>query len=62
MIVIDVEASGTNYENHSMVSLGALDFDNPDRRFYKECRMWEGAHYMEDALAVCGFGSSGIPQ
>lgn len=55
MIVIDVEASGTNYEKHSMVSLGALDFDNPENRFYKECRIWDGAHYMEESLAVCGF-------
>jgi DNA polymerase III epsilon subunit-like protein len=55
MIVIDVEASGTNYEKHSMVSLGALDFDNPDRRFYMECRIWDGAHMDPGALEVCGF-------
>ncbi len=55
MIVIDIEASGTNYEKHSIVSLGALDFDNPERRFYKECRIWSGAHYNEDSLAVCGY-------
>lgn len=55
MIVVDVEASGTNYEKHSMLSIGALDIDNPENRFYRECRMWEGAHYMEEALAVCGF-------
>lgn len=55
MIVVDVEASGTNYEKHSMLSIGALDIDNPENRFYRECRLWEGAHYMEEALAVCGF-------
>ena len=54
MIVIDIEASGTNYQKHSIVALGALDFDNPERRFYKECRIWDGAHYMEEALAVTG--------
>lgn len=55
MIVIDVEASGTNYEKHSIVSLGAIDLDEPARRFYGECRIWEGAHIMEGALAVNGF-------
>ncbi len=55
MIIIDVEASGTVYHKHSIVSLGAVDFDDPTRRFYGECRIWEGAHIMEDALAVNGF-------
>ncbi len=60
MIVIDVEASGTNYEKHSMVSLGALDFDNPDNRFYMECRIWDGAHIDDGALAVTGFTEAEI--
>jgi DNA polymerase III epsilon subunit-like protein len=55
MIIIDVEASGTNYEKHSIVSIGALDFDNPTNRFYGECRVWEGAHIDEGALEVNGF-------
>ena len=60
MIVIDIEASGTEYDTHSIVSIGALDFDNPDNRFYEECRIWEGAHIMEDALAVNGFTEAQI--
>lgn len=55
MIVLDVEASGTNPYKHSLVSIGALDIDNPKNTFYAECRIWEGAHVMEEALAVCGF-------
>lgn len=55
MIVIDIEASGTEYKKHSIVSIGALDFDNPEYRFYEECRIWEGAHIMDEALAICGF-------
>lgn len=55
MIIIDIEASGTNYEKHSIVSIGALDFDNPDNRFYGECRIWAGAHIMDGALEVNGF-------
>lgn len=55
MIIVDVEASGTNYEKHSMVSVGAIDFENPARQFYEECRIWDGAHIMDEALEVCGF-------
>jgi DNA polymerase III epsilon subunit-like protein len=54
MIIIDIEASGTNYEKHSIVSIGALDFGNPTNRFYGECRIWEGAHIMDGALRVIG--------
>lgn len=60
MLVIDVEGSGTNYELHSMVSLGAIDFSNPSNQFYKECRIWEGAHIMDEALAVCGYSRDEI--
>lgn len=55
MLIIDIEASGTNYEKHSIVSLGAIDFDNPEKRFYRECRIWDGAHIMDEAMAVNGF-------
>ncbi len=55
MIIIDIEASGINYNKHSIVSIGALDFDNPNNRFYGECRIWDGAHIMDGALEVNGF-------
>ena len=55
MIVIDIEGSGTNYDKHSIVSLGALDLHNPSNRLYLECQIWEGAHIMEGALEVNGF-------
>jgi len=58
MIVIDIEATGTNYEKHSILSLGALDFDNPDNRLYLECQAWEGAHLDPEALKVCGFSEA----
>lgn len=60
MISIDVEASGTNYEKHSIVSLGAVDLANPERRFYGECRIWDGAHIMEEALKVNGYSEAEI--
>src|SRR3989344_142634 len=60
IIVIDVEASGTDYEQHSIVSIGALDFDNPASRFYDECRIWDGAHIMDEALEINGFSKEEI--
>ena len=55
MLVVDVEASGTEPLKHSIVSVGALDFSNPSNRFYEECRVWEGSHIMDEALLVNGF-------
>lgn len=60
MIVVDVEASGTEYNKHSIVSVGALEFENPENRIYFECRMWEGAHIMDGALEVNGFTKAEI--
>lgn len=57
MIVLDIEASGTEYEKHSIVSIGAFDFRNPANRFYEECRIWEvkdvPGSSLEDFTAVC---------
>ena len=55
MIVVDVESSGTEPHIHSMLSLGAIEFENPENQFYDECRIWDGAHVMDEALEVNGF-------
>lgn len=55
MLVVDVESSGTEAHKHSIVSVGALDFANPSNRFYEECRIWDGALIMDEALEVNGF-------
>ncbi|TSC62725.1 MAG: DNA polymerase III subunit epsilon [Parcubacteria group bacterium Gr01-1014_48] len=55
MIVVDVEASGVNPYKHSLVSVGAVHFENPSYQFYEECRIWDGADIMDDAMAVNGF-------
>jgi len=60
MLVLDIEASGTNYEKHSIVSIGALDLNDPNNRFYEECSIWDGAHIMDGALAVNGFTEAQI--
>lgn len=55
MIVVDIEASGTDYHKHSIVSVGALDIANPTNRLYEECRVWDGAHIEDEAMKVNGF-------
>jgi DNA polymerase III epsilon subunit-like protein len=55
MLVVDVEASGLVPHLHSIMSVGAFDLDHPERRFYKECRVWDGAHVSDEALEVNGF-------
>ena len=55
MLIIDTECSGLRPDLHSVVSIGALDFRNPDNRFYGECRVWDGAEIMDEALEVNGF-------
>lgn len=60
MLVVDVEASGTDPSKHSIVSVGALDLAHPENRFYEECRIWDGAHIMPEALRVNGFKEAQI--
>lgn len=60
MLILDIEGSGTEYHKHSIVSIGAVDIDDPERRFYGECRVWDGAHIMEGALEVNGFTEAEI--
>jgi len=60
MIILDVEASGTEPTIHSIVSIGALSLAEPENRFYKECRIFDGAHIMEGALEVNGFTEAEI--
>lgn len=60
MLVVDVESSGTEHDKHSIVSVGAIDFWDPSRQFYDECRIWEGADIMDEALDVNGFSKEEI--
>ena len=60
MIIVDVESTGVDAKLHSLLSVGALDFDNPTNQFYMECRAFEGAHVEDDALVVAGFNEEQI--
>jgi DNA polymerase III epsilon subunit-like protein len=55
MISLDVESSGLDPRMCSIVSIGAVDTDDPTNQFYDECRIWEGADINDDALEVNGF-------
>lgn len=55
MIALDIEASGIDSRKSSILSIGAVDFDDPTNQFYDECRAWDGAHMNDEALAVNGF-------
>ena len=60
MIVVDVETTGLDPRKHSIVSIGAVDFSNPENRFYQECRIWDGAKVAQEALEVNGFSEEEI--
>lgn len=55
MIVFDIESTGLNLKTLSIVSIGAVVYENPAIQFYKECKIWEGAEVMQEALAVNGY-------
>ncbi|MDP3728555.1 MAG: 3'-5' exonuclease [bacterium] len=55
MIVVDVETSGINPEKTSILSIGAIDFANPENQFYAECRIWANAEIEQAALNINGF-------
>ncbi len=55
MIVIDIETSGIDPIENSILSIGAVDFESPKRQFYKECRLRKEAKYSTESLMVNGF-------
>ena len=54
MIAVDIEATGLDPRVHSILSIGALDFNNPENQFYIECQAFEGAHFNPEALEIVG--------
>jgi len=55
MIILDAEFTGLDPHKHSLISLGAFEFEKPENQIYLECLPWEGAEIMDDALEVNGF-------
>ncbi len=55
MIIIDLEFTGLDPERHGIVSLAAMDFENPKRVIYLECKPRPGAEFDAEASEVHGF-------
>lgn len=55
MVIIDVEATGLDHARCSLLSIGALYFEEPSNTFYQECRANENSLIVDQALEVNGF-------
>jgi DNA polymerase III epsilon subunit-like protein len=55
MVILDIETSGFDPEEHGILSIGAVDLSDPTVQFYEECRLREGEKIDPQALEVNGF-------
>jgi len=54
MILLDIETTGTDPRRHSIVEVGAIDFDCPGNYFNERCQIWTGAEIDFKALKING--------
>jgi DNA polymerase III epsilon subunit-like protein len=54
MIVLDIETTGLDPKRHSIVEVGAVDFENPGNYFNERCQIWDGAEIDLKALEING--------
>ncbi len=55
MISIDCEMTGIDFCRCSLISVGAIDLSNPERRIYLEMKPFDGAFLDDEGLAINGF-------
>ncbi len=60
MIIVDIETTGLDPTKNSIVSIGALDFSNPENQFYGECRPLDGTVIDKKALEINGFSAEDL--
>lgn len=55
MIFVDVETSGLDSHKCAILSIGAVEYENPSNICYIKCAPWQGAYIDSKALEVNGF-------
>ena len=55
MIILDIETSGADPYRNSIMSIWALELENPDNQFYGECKIIAWDEIQERALEVNWF-------
>ncbi|MCL4399135.1 3'-5' exonuclease [Candidatus Parvarchaeota archaeon] len=60
MIFLDIETSGLDFRKHGILSIGALEYENPSNQFYSEARLGPDMDADPRALRVNGFSENQI--
>lgn len=60
MISIDCEMTGLDIENCAIISVGAIDLKNPEKRIYIEMKPFDGAKIDPEALLINGYTEESI--
>lgn len=60
MIFVDVETTGLDSSRCAILSIGAVEFENPSNKFYIKCAPWKGAALYMQAFEVNGFDPENV--
>ena len=60
MIILDLEMSGPYPPEYGIVSIGALEFENPSNTFYAECRLREEQKIDPSTVPIHGFSEEAM--
>lgn len=55
MVILDIETTGLNPEENSIIEIGAIDFYNPENQFNQTCRIRDNSIINQGALDVNGY-------